>query len=117
MKVDVSPFGAFRNYKLASHVTRQLAEGARVSDLHDALSAHGQVHWPGFRKGLWRRPAFAREKRIFRDAEALPDDGRMVPLPPMDGGCACPDISPWWSTRRPRGLFRSRRSTGQLQHA
>lgn len=65
MKVDVSPFGTFQDYKLASHVTRQLAEGARVIDLHDALSAHGQLHWPGFRKGLWRRPAFAREKRIF----------------------------------------------------
>jgi hypothetical protein len=64
MKVDVSPFDAFRDCKLASQVTRQLAEGTRVSDLHDALSAHGQVNWPGFREGLWRRPASAREKRI-----------------------------------------------------
>lgn len=85
MKVEVSLFGVFRDYEPTAQVTLELPDGARVSDLRSALSSHGRTHWPGFKDGLLQRSAFASESCILRDAEDLPEDGRML-LPPVCGG-------------------------------
>lgn len=86
MKVEVSLFGAFRDFEPDALVVLDVPAGARVADLRGALSAHGQTHWNGFKDGLLQRSAFASESSILRDHELLPVGGRIVVLPPVGGG-------------------------------
>ena len=86
MRVEVSLFGAFREYEPSARVTLELAEGTRVADVRSALSAYGQAHWPGFNDGLLQRSAFASDTTILRDHESVPAGARMVVLPPVGGG-------------------------------
>lgn len=86
MKVTLSLFGAFRSLDPGSEVILELADGARVEDLRTALEAYGRTHWPDFKPGLLQRSAFASDIEVLRDADAIPDDGRMAILPPVSGG-------------------------------
>lgn len=86
MKVEVSLFGAFRDYEPDALVVLDMPAGARVADLRSALSAHGQAHWTGFKEGLLQRSAFASEACVLRDHEPLPAGERIVVLPPVGGG-------------------------------
>lgn len=86
MKVQVSLFGAFRSYEPAALVALELPDGARVSDLRAALEAHGVAHWPDFKPALLKRSAFASETAVLREADLVPEDGRMAVLPPVSGG-------------------------------
>lgn len=86
MKVEVSLFGAFRDYEPSAQVTLELPDGAQVSDLRAALHEHAQAHWPAFRPGLLQYSAFASETSVLREHEPLPADGRMAVLPPVSGG-------------------------------
>lgn len=86
MKVKVSLFGAFRSFDPGALVELEMAEGARVADLRQALEEYGAAHWQGFVPALLRRSAFASETTVLREADALPSDGRMAVLPPVSGG-------------------------------
>ena len=86
MKVEVSLFGAFRDYEPTAQVTLEMPDDAQVSDLRAALQWHAQVHWPAFRPGLLQSSAFACEAGVLREQEPLPTDGRMAVLPPVSGG-------------------------------
>ena len=86
MKIELSLFGAFRDYSSAAQLNLEVADGARVAELRAALNDHGVQHWPGFKPGLLARSAFASETQMLRDAEAIPADGRMAVLPPVSGG-------------------------------
>lgn len=86
MKIELSLFGAFREYDPNASIVLEVAEGARISDLRLALQAYGEANWPGFKPGLLARSAFASETALLRDAEAIPADGRMAILPPVSGG-------------------------------
>ncbi len=86
MKVTVSLFGAFRDYEPGAVVTLDMADDACVADLRDALARYGVTHWPNFRQGLLQVSAFASETTMLRQYEKLPDDGRVVVLPPVSGG-------------------------------
>lgn len=86
MKVHLSLFGAFREFEPAAEVTLELPHGARVADLRAALDAHARNHWPNHRPSLLERSAFASETAVLRDAEVVPEDGRMAILPPVSGG-------------------------------
>lgn len=86
MKVEVSLFGAFREYEPGALVVLDIPADARVADLRSALSVHGRVHWTGFKEGLLQRSAFASEACILRDHEPLPEGERIVVLPPVGGG-------------------------------
>lgn len=86
MKVEVSLFGAFRDYEPGALVVLEIPVDARVADLRSALLAHGRAHWPGFKEGLLQRSAFASEACIMRDHEPLPQDEQIVVLPPVGGG-------------------------------
>ena len=59
MKIELSLFGAFRDYAPSAQVALELDDGARVADLRAALDAHGRAHWPGFNPALLQRSAFA----------------------------------------------------------
>ena len=86
MKVEVGLFGTFRDYEPTTQVVLELHDGARVADLRSALAAYASAHWPGCRNGLLQRSAFASENCVLRDADNLPQDGRIVLLPPVGGG-------------------------------
>lgn len=86
MKIEVSLFGAFRDYAASALVELEVPAQARVADLRQALSAHGRAHWPGFKEGLLQRSAFASEACVLRDHEHLPAGARIVVLPPVGGG-------------------------------
>jgi len=86
MKIELSLFGAFRDYAPDAQVALELDDGARVADLRAALGSYGTQHWPGFNPALLARSAFASETTVLRDDEALPADGRMAVLPPVSGG-------------------------------
>ena len=86
MKIELGLFGAFRDFDQRSRIDLELAEGARVSDLRQAVQAYGEQHWPDFRPELLSRSAFASEVAILRDSERLPACRQMVLLPPVSGG-------------------------------
>ncbi|KZC15954.1 thiamine biosynthesis protein ThiS [Rhodanobacter sp. FW510-R12] len=86
MKIEVSLFGAFRDFEPDALVALEIPAASRVSDLRRALSAHGSAHWVGFKQGLMERSAFASATCILRDHEPLPEGERIVVLPPVGGG-------------------------------
>lgn len=86
MRVCVSLFGAFRQYYSEDDIELDVIEGARITDLHHTLGAHGQAHWATFRAGLLRVSAFAGDTTPLRDDDSVPADGRIAILPPITGG-------------------------------
>jgi len=86
VKVEVKLFGAFRDHQPDGCVHLELAPGARVDDLRLALEAYASAHWPAFCPKLLKYSAFASEKAVLREADPIPDDGRMAVLPPVSGG-------------------------------
>ena len=86
MKVELQLFGAFRQYQAEPMVALDVADGACVAALREAVDAYGKTHWPAFQPALLARSAFASDTRVLRDGEALPADGRMAILPPVSGG-------------------------------
>ncbi len=86
MKVEVKLFGAFRDHDPSGAVTLELAEGADVLALRQALEAHASAHWPAFCPKLLKYSAFASEKAVLRETDPVPADGRMAVLPPVSGG-------------------------------
>lgn len=86
MEIQLSVFGAFRDFAPDGKVVLHVPDGARVADVRDALSAHALSQWPGFRPGLLASSAFASESAVLRDADPVPTDGRLAVLPPVSGG-------------------------------
>lgn len=86
MKVAIKLFGAFRDHEPSGQVTLEIADGARVADLRQALAAFAAAHWPRFRPGLLEYSAFASETAVLRETEPVPADGHVAILPPVSGG-------------------------------
>lgn len=86
MQIELSLFGAFREFEANARLELTLADAACVRDLRNELQNYGEKHWPGFKPGLLARSVFASETSILRDAERLPDDGKLALLPPVSGG-------------------------------
>lgn len=86
MKIELSLFGAFREFDPAATLSLHLPDGANVANLRAALLDHAQAHWPGFRPGLLAVSVFANSQSVLRDGEPLPADGQMAVLPPVCGG-------------------------------
>ena len=86
MRVALSLFGAFRDYQPTAQLTLDVADGARVADLREAVASYGQAHWPTFQPALLARSAFASATCVLRDGDGIPADGQMAILPPVSGG-------------------------------
>lgn len=86
MKVEVKLFGAFRDHQPEPLVELELGEGATITDLRHALESYGSAHWPKFCPKLLKYSAFASEKAVLRETDAIPVDGKMAVLPPVSGG-------------------------------
>lgn len=86
MKVQLSLFGAFREFEPAGRIELDIAEGADIAQLRAGFDAFARERWPGFRPGLLASSAFASENAVLRDHEPMPADGRVAVLPPVSGG-------------------------------
>ena len=86
MKLEISLFGAFREFEPGAKVTLDVSDTAAVSDVRQALLAHARTHWPGFREGLLQRSAFASATSVLREDEAVPVGTTLTVLPPVGGG-------------------------------
>jgi molybdopterin synthase sulfur carrier subunit len=86
MKLQVRLFGPFRDFQPQPLLELDVADGADVAAARDALAAHAAEHWPACPPGLLRSTAFASEQALLRDGDALPADGRIAVIPPVNGG-------------------------------
>ena len=86
MKLQVRLFGPFRDFQPQPVLELDLADGANVAAARAALAAHAAAHWPECPPGLLRSTAFASEHALLRDGDALPEDGRIAVIPPVNGG-------------------------------
>ena len=86
MKLHVQLFGPFRDFQPQAALELDVADGASVAAAREALAAHAAAHWPACTPGLLRSTAFASEQAVLRDGDALPADGRIALIPPVNGG-------------------------------
>ena len=86
MKLQVQLFGPFRDFQSQPLLEIDVADGANVATAREALAAHAAAHWPACTPGLLRSTAFASEHALLRDGDALPADGRIAVIPPVNGG-------------------------------
>ena len=86
MKLQVQLFGPFRDFQPQAFVEVDVADGATVAAAREALAAHAATHWPACKPGLLRSTAFASEHALLRDGDALPADGNIAVIPPVNGG-------------------------------
>jgi molybdopterin synthase sulfur carrier subunit len=86
MKLHVQLFGPFRDFQPQPVLELDVVDGASVSAARAALAAHAAAYWPACTPGLLRSTAFASEQALLRDGDALPADGRIALIPPVNGG-------------------------------
>ena len=86
MKLRVQLFGPYRDFQPQPSLELDVADGANVAAARAALAAYAAAHWPGCTPGLLRSTAFASEHALLRDGDALPADGRIALIPPVNGG-------------------------------
>jgi molybdopterin synthase sulfur carrier subunit len=86
LKLQVQLFGPFRDFQPQPLLELDVADGANVAAAREALAAHAATHWPACTPGLLRSTAFASEESLLRDGDALPADGRIAVIPPVNGG-------------------------------
>lgn len=86
MRVQVSLFGAFRQFEPVEHVELEIADGADIAQLRTAFDTLARARWPTYSPGLLASSAFASESAVLRDRDAIPADGRVAVLPPVSGG-------------------------------
>lgn len=86
MNLELSLFGAFREYEPSARIRLDVSPDATVADVREAFARYAQAHWPTFRPALLKSSAFASESTVLREHEPVPADGRMAVLPPVSGG-------------------------------
>lgn len=86
MKLHVQLFGPYRDFQPDAAMELHVVDGANVADARAALAAHAATHWPACTPGLLRSTAFASDHAVLRDGDALPADGRIAVIPPVNGG-------------------------------
>lgn len=85
MRFEIQLFGALREVEPGGRLVLE-APASDVGGLRAALAAHAGGAWPEGPRALLARSAFASETSILRDADPLPEDGRLALLPPVSGG-------------------------------
>jgi molybdopterin synthase sulfur carrier subunit len=86
MKVSVRLFGALSEYADPPQVELEVADDARIAEVRAELRDYLLMNSPGFKEGLLRVSAFADSQRVLRDNDAVPGDGQVAVLPPVNGG-------------------------------
>ncbi len=84
-EVVVQLFGVFSELDHRRELSVRV-NGEHIVDLRRALRELLLERFPRFRAGLVDYSVFADERRVLRDSEPLPADGRVAILPPVSGG-------------------------------
>ncbi|HEY4581605.1 MAG TPA: MoaD/ThiS family protein [Lysobacter sp.] len=82
--IEIQLFGALREAEPSSRLAIESA-ATRVGELREELAA-AVSFWPAPARALLPRSAFASATTVLRDADPLPEDGRLALLPPVSGG-------------------------------
>ncbi|HZX80425.1 MAG TPA: MoaD/ThiS family protein [Lysobacter sp.] len=82
--IEIQLFGALREVAPSASIAIESA-AMHVGELREELAAAASA-WPAPARALLPRSAFASATTVLRDADPLPDDGRLALLPPVSGG-------------------------------
>lgn len=85
-EITLSLYGACRDLHTQSSLRLPMPDSATVADLRQALPAHFPSADAQRVAALLKASAFASDEALLRDADPLPDDGRVSILPPVSGG-------------------------------
>lgn len=85
MKIEFQFFGALRGLVENDLLCLDIS-GATIDDARLALVSYAQQHWPADRISVLPNCAFASNTSLLRGQMLLPEDGRLVVLPPVNGG-------------------------------
>lgn len=86
MRLSIQLFGPFRQFQSGPTLALDCPGAKNLSDVRAALDAYAQSNWSGYRSSLLRSSAFATSSTVLRDGDALPADGQLAILPPVNGG-------------------------------
>lgn len=86
MKLRIQLFGPFRQFQAEPTLELDCPAATTLADVRVALDAYAHSNWPEYRTSLLRSSAFATASAVLRDDDALPDDGQLAILPPVNGG-------------------------------
>lgn len=85
MQFDIQLFGALREAEPGARLVVD-APARTVAELRAAVADAVASRWPPNALALLSHSAFASERSVLRDADAVPGDGRLALLPPVSGG-------------------------------
>lgn len=87
MTLTLKLFGAFRDLEPSGEVVLELPAQASIADARAAFAELAQARWgERFRPRLLAVSAFASEREILRDADAIGAARELALLPPVSGG-------------------------------
>ncbi|RMH93787.1 thiamine biosynthesis protein ThiS [Lysobacter pythonis] len=84
--IELQLFGVFRSWEPTARLRLPLAAGARIGEVRAALAEYAAAHWPPLAHDVLAQSAFADASRVLRDDDAVPHDGALAVLPPVNGG-------------------------------
>lgn len=85
MRIDIQLYGALREAEPTGRLELDV-EAATIGSLRAAVAVHVVDRWPPAARALLPKSAFASERSVLRDGDAVPSDGRLALLPPVSGG-------------------------------
>jgi molybdopterin synthase sulfur carrier subunit len=85
MNIELQLYGALRGLEENDTLHLEII-GETIDDVRIALLAFAERNWPSASSALLPSCAFASSSSILRGAMPVPDDGRLVVLPPVNGG-------------------------------
>jgi molybdopterin synthase sulfur carrier subunit len=84
MRIEIKLFGSYRQFQEQASLALEVADGATVGAVRQALAAHAAAHWPTFPKDLLKATALASDEAVLLDSERAPHS--LAVLPPVSGG-------------------------------
>jgi molybdopterin synthase sulfur carrier subunit len=85
MRIELQLFGALRGLAENDMLSLDIV-GATIDDVRAALVSFAERHWPNESIALLPNCAFASSSSILRGQMPVPEDGKLVVLPPVNGG-------------------------------
>jgi len=82
--IEIQLFGALREVEPSARIAIDSA-ATHIGELREELATAVSA-WPPQARALLPRCAFASATTVLRDADPLPEDGRLALLPPVSGG-------------------------------
>lgn len=85
MHIEIQLYGALREAEPTGRIELDV-DAETIATLRALVSRHVAARWPAAAQALLPKSAFASERSVLRDADAVPADGRLALLPPVSGG-------------------------------